>query len=220
MQALDVHCQWRHTIMAKRDLIVEPIPILSLRPTQITVGIREVQEKRRRWREHKPRKRAELVGRHMIPVVKAANDRYYVIDHHHLALALHDEGVEHVLISVVADLSMVDHPSFWVVMDNRNWVHPYDAKGERRPFSEIPEKLSKLQDDPFRSVAGELRRLGGFAKDTTPFSEFMWADFLRRRLSHKLVRKDFDKAMEKALELAKGKDAIYLPGWCGPADED
>jgi hypothetical protein len=39
-----------------------------------------------------------------------------------------------------------------------------------------------LIDDPFRSLADELRRAGGFAKDTTPFSEFLWTDFLRRRV--------------------------------------
>jgi hypothetical protein len=204
----------------KRDLIVQPIPILELRPTQLTVGMREVKEKRRRWREHKAKKRAELLGRHMIPVVKGTHDRYYVIDHHHLALALHDEGVEHVLVSVVADLSMVDRASFWVVMDNHRWVHPYDAKGARRGFSDIPQTVAKLKDDPFRSVAGELRRSGGYAKDTTPFSEFLWADFLRRRLSPKIVKRDFSKAMEQALELAKSQDAIYLPGWCGPLTDD
>jgi hypothetical protein len=76
-----------------------------------------------------------------------------------------------------------------------------------------------LKDDPFRSLAGELRRVGGFAKDTTPFSEF-WADFLRRRLSRKNVEENFGKAIEKALALAKGKDAVYSPGWCGPASDD
>jgi hypothetical protein len=182
--------------------------------------MREVKEKRKRWREHKPKKRAELLGRHMIPVIKGPNDRYYVVDHHHLALALHHEDVKHVLVSVVADLSMVEHRSFWVVMDNHRWVHPYDDEGVRRPFSEIPETVAKLKDDPYRSVAGELRRMGGYAKDTTPFSEFLWADFLRHRVSHKEIRRDFDKAMEQALKLAKGKDAIYLPGWCGPADDD
>ena len=53
-----------------RDPILKPIPILSLRPTQMTVGLREVNEKRKRWREHKSeKKRAELLGKHMIPVV-------------------------------------------------------------------------------------------------------------------------------------------------------
>jgi hypothetical protein len=34
------------------------------------------------------------------------------------------------------------------------------------------------------------------------------------------VEADFKKAIEKALALAKSKDSIYLPGWCGPATDD
>ena len=34
-----------------REPILQPIPILSLRPTQMTVGMIEVKEKRKRWRE-------------------------------------------------------------------------------------------------------------------------------------------------------------------------
>jgi hypothetical protein len=26
--------------------------------------------------------------------------------------------------------------------------------------------------------------------------------------------------MEKSLAFAKSKDAVYLPGWCGPASDD
>jgi hypothetical protein len=80
--------------------------------------------------------------------------------------------------------------------------------------------VNNLIDDPFRSLAGELRRTGGFAKDTTPFSEFLWADFLRRRIKRKLVENNFDRALETAMKLAKSQDAIYLPGWCGPAPDD
>jgi hypothetical protein len=88
------------------------------------------------------------------------------------------------------------------VLDNHRWVYPYDAKGERRHFRDIPKTVAELKDDPFRSLAGELRRVGGFAKDTTPFSEFLWADFLRRRISRKSVEANFEKATEKALALA------------------
>jgi hypothetical protein len=203
-----------------REPILQPIPILSLRPTQMTVGMREVKEKRKRWREHKSKKKAELLGRHMIPVVLGPDERYYVVDHHHLARALHDEGIKDILVTIIGDLSMVDRDAFWGVLDNKRWVFPYDAKGERRHFSEIPKTVVDLKDDPFRSLAGELRRAGGFAKDTTPFSEFLWADFLRTKMSRKGVEADFAKAVEKALALAKGKDAIYLPGWCGPATDD
>ena len=204
-----------------RDPILHPVPILSLRPTQMTVGLREVKEKRKRWREHKSeKKRAELLGKHMIPVVLGPNERYYVVDHHHLARALHDEGVKDILVTVIGDLSMVQRDAFWGVMDNKRWVYPYDAKGERRRFGDLPKSVADLKDDPFRSLAGELRRAGGFAKDTTPFSEFLWADFLRRKLPRKSVEDNFSKAMEKGLAFARGKDAVYLPGWCGPASDD
>lgn len=205
---------------SKREPILTPVPILSLRPTQMTVGMKEVGEKRKRWRTHKSKKRAELLGEHMIPVVVGPDKRNYVIDHHHLARALHEEGERDVLVSVVADLTMVDQKAFWVVLDNHRWVYPYDAKGVRRDYADLPKDVTGLKDDPFRSLAGELRRAGGFAKDTTPFSEFLWADFLRRRMSRKTVDKDFAKAIEQALSLGKSKDAIYLPGWCGPVDDD
>lgn len=207
-------------MVIKREPVLQSVSIMSLRPTQMTVGMREVKEKRKRWREHNDKKRAKLLGKHQIPVVVGPDKMNYVIDHHHLARALHEEGERDVLVSVIADLTMVDPKAFWVVLDNHRWVYPYDEEGERRSYKDLPKNVGKLKDDPFRSLAGELRRAGGFAKDTTPFSEFLWADFLRRRLSRKVVDQDFEKAMEKALALAKSKDAIYLPGWCGPADND
>ena len=202
-----------------REPMIQPIPILSLRPTQMTVGMREVKEKRKRFREQKKKKQVQTLGKHMIPVVKGPDKRYYVVDHHHLARALHEEGITDILVTVIGDLSMVEKDAFWGVMDNKRWVYPYDAKGERRHFKDLPKSITELKDDPFRSLAGELRRAGGFAKDTTPFSEFLWADFLRRRMSSKSVDQNFAKAMEKSLALAKSKDAVYLPGWCGPASD-
>ena len=200
-----------------REPILHPVPIGDLRPTQITVGMREVVEKRQRWREHKGKKRSEFLGKHMIPVILGPKERPYVIDHHHLARALFDEGTKNVLITVMADLKALEPEAFWVVLDHRGWVHPYDENGQRQGFRAIPKSVSELLDDPFRSLAGELRRAGGFAKETTPFSEFLWADFLRRRIERKAVEKDFAKAMEKALALAKSQEAHYLPGWCGSA---
>jgi hypothetical protein len=203
-----------------REPKVHPVSILALRPTQMTVGMREVKDKRKRFREQKANKQSEMIGKHMIPVVVGPDERLYVVDHHHLARALHDEGIEHILVTVIGDLRMVEKGAFWGVMDNKRWVYPYDAKGERRNFDDLPKSIKDLKDDPFRSLAGELRRAGGFAKDTTPFSEFLWADFLRRKIARKAVEDNFAKAMEKALEFAKSEDAVYLPGWCGPHAED
>jgi len=48
--------------------------------------------------------RPEFLARHMIPVLLGPKKRFYVIDHHHLARALLDEGCETVQVNVVADL--------------------------------------------------------------------------------------------------------------------
>jgi hypothetical protein len=203
-----------------REPKVHPIPILDLRPTQMTVGMREVKEKRKRFKEQDAEKLSKTIGKHMIPVVVGPDKRYYVVDHHHMARALHEEGIKDILVTVIGDLRMVERDAFWAVMDNKRWVYPYDSKGERRHFKDLPKSIKDLKDDPYRSLAGELRRSGGFAKDTTPFSEFLWADFLRRYVPRKTVEDNFAKAMEKALAAAKSHDAVYLPGWCGPADDD
>ncbi len=117
---------------------------------------------------------------------------------------------------MIADLSSLTKGSFWVFLDNRSWCHPYDAEGRRTGFKDIPDTIADMTDDPYRSLAGELRRAGGFAKDATPFIEFIWADFLRRRIKPKALADDFAGALVKAMRLAKREDAAYLPGWCGP----
>jgi hypothetical protein len=198
-----------------REPILHPVTIGDLRPTQITVGMREVRTKREAWRKKKNDRGAEFLGQHMVPVILGPKDRYYVLDHHHLTRALYDEGVKDVLVTVIAKLNRLERDAFWFVLDSRDWMHPFDDRGRRRGYEDIPKSVEDLIDDPFRSLAGELRRVGGFAKDTTPFSEFLWADFLRRRMTRKAVERDFDGTLRHALKLAKSEDADYLPGWCG-----
>jgi hypothetical protein len=203
-----------------REPLLTTVAITDLRPTQITVGMREVKAKRKHWQDIGLKKGGRFLGSHMIPVILGPKKRNYVIDHHHLSLALHEEKVKTVAVTVVANLSKLEPDEFWNVMDNRSWMHPFDDNGVRRHYKDIPKSITELVDDPFRSLAGELRRSGGYAKDTTPFSEFIWAEFLRRRIKRKTVENDFDGSLEKALQLAKSMDANYLPGWCGPAPGD
>jgi hypothetical protein len=202
-----------------REPLYKSTPLKELRPTQITVGMREVEAKRQRWREKHGKKAGAFLAGHLIPVVLGPDERRYVTDHHHLARALHEEGVKEVATAVVLDLRRLDPGSFWFVLDNRGLMHPFDARGERRNYRDIPDSIEALVDDPYRSLAGELRRVGGFAKDTTPFSEFLWADFLRRRIARDDIEKHFKRALDAALKLAKSHDADYLPGWCGPVED-
>ena len=201
-----------------REPRLTSVPIDSLQPTQITVGMREIRSKRKHWRTL--RHKAEFLGSHLIPVVEGPKGRYFVIDHHHLALALHEEGVTVIAVTVIANLAKLDKEAFWTYLDNRGWLHPYDERGRRCGYEALPKRIADLVDDPYRSLAGALRQAGGFAKDTTPFSEFLWADFLRRRIKRSRVEDNFSLALEHALGMAKSEDANYLPGWCGPVPRD
>lgn len=201
-----------------REPLPKPTTITELRPTQITVGMREVVDKRAHWHEESSKKESGYLGRHMIPVVRGAKGRPYLIDHH-LALALHLEGEKHVFTTVVGDLSRLDKEAFWIFLDSRGWTHPFDEKGRRRGYDDVPTSIGDLVDDPYRSLAGALRKAGGFAKDTTPFSEFLWADFLRRRIKPGMIKRDFDKALDLAIAEPKTTAADYLPGWSGPSDD-
>ncbi len=202
-----------------REPILKPVPLADLRPTQITVGFREVAERRKHWKSQTSRKkRAAFLQKHLIPVILGPENEHYILDHHHLVLALHQEGLNEMYVTVVDDLSALDSDTFWFVLDQRNWMHPFDRQGARCSHGAIPRSVDKLQNDPFRSLAGELRRVGGYAKDTTLYSEFLWADFLRRRIRAKDVEQDFIRALGIAMKLAKSKSAAYLPGWCGPIE--
>jgi len=202
-----------------REPLLKPVAIKKLRPTQITLGMREVRERRKQWRREVSKKKwAAFLEQHLIPAILGPGDAHYILDHHHLARALQEEGVEHLYVTITDDLSGLDPESFWYVLDQRNWIHPFDQNGKRVSYRRIPKTVDRMLDDPYRSLAGELRRAGGFAKDAAPFSEFLWADFLRRRIKLKIARDEFRHALKLALKMAKTKEADYLPGWSGPVE--
>src|SRR6202049_3385367 len=99
--------------MSVREPRLTPVAITDLRPTQITVGMREVKAKRKHWRETAETKGGKFLGKHMIPVILGPKECNFVIDHHHLALALHEEGVKEIAVTVIANLSALEPDSFW-----------------------------------------------------------------------------------------------------------
>ncbi len=203
-----------------RAPLSHPVDIAGLKPTQMTIGLKEVETRAAKLNALAEKDKGPFVRKHVIPAVKGPKDKYYVIDHHHLCRAMLLAGHKQVGVTVVLNLSRLEKDAFWVFMDNRGLVHPFDGEGKRCSYGDIPKTIEDMADDPFRSLAGALRRKGGYAKDTTPFSEFLWADFLRRRIGRKDVEKNFGAALEEAYTLAKKMDAGYLPGWCGPFEEE
>jgi len=193
------------------------VSVAELRPTQITCGLREVELKRKAWRKADDTEKAHLLRTHVVPAVTGPKGRYYIVDHHHFARALIDEKAPLVALYIIAELDHLEKDEFWTFLDNSDWCHAYDEQGRRKALSDIPKSLGDLKDDPYRSLVAELIRAGGCAKTDKPFFEFLWADFLRRRIDLALMDQDFDAALARAKDLARGADARGLPGWCGEA---
>jgi hypothetical protein len=196
------------------------VALADLHPTQITVGSAEVAAKRTQWAGLKRKERERTLVNHWFPAVKGPRQCYYIVDHHHLGLALHEEAVDSVWVMLLDDLSEVDPDQFWRLMEFHRWAHPYDEHGKRRGYGAIPAKISKLRDDPYRSLAGFVRNAGGYAKDAAPFTEFLWADFFRPQIA--VERLDRTRTGElpvasvrAGLALARSAAARHLPGWTG-----
>ena len=196
------------------------VEVARLRPTQMTVGAIEVAGKRKQWSTLKPKERDQLLSDHWFPTVLGPRGECFIVDHHHLGQALVQEKVKSAWALQLADFSGMQTPLFWRLMSFRQWAHPCDETGAICDYSAIPDKLGELRDDPYRSLAGAVRHAGGFAKDSAPFSEFLWADYFRTEFKPKQLQPDATgvishRIVEKAVESARSLKAQNLPGWTG-----
>ena len=196
---------------------VHEVEIHRLRPTQITVGLIEVHDKRAKLEAMKKHEQRSFLEDHAIPAVWGPDGKLYITDHHHLGRAAEEAGVDTGFFLVEEDFSKVPIAQFWPRMSAARWAHPIDQHGKLRSFELIPDHLTKLIDDPYRSLAGYVRDAGGYDKSPTAFCEFQWADFFRPRITIGATRADFTAAVAAALKLAASPEAARLPGYRGPA---
>jgi hypothetical protein len=206
-----------------------------LHPTQMSVGMIQVEAKVDQLKKkEEPGKLYNYLEKkkHREPVVIGPNGVLYITDHHHLAVALKNIGVKIVYCQIVGNRRNQKIDDFWTGMVNDGKAWPENADGERRPPQEIPSSVDGLKDDPYRSLAGEVRESCGYQKTKEYFAEFKWADFFRRTnvpetgrpISAQLIQSNMDDALEQAMELAKSPDAKDLPGYlpipCKGGDND
>jgi hypothetical protein len=187
----------------------------DLRPTQGAVGMRAVAAKRQRikGRSQSTRRIESYLGKRVIPAILGPEREVYMLDRHHMSLALHRSGIQDVFVSILADLSAMPRERFWRRMERDGLLHPYDATGARIHPSQLPTSVCELAHDPYRDLAWSVRRMGGFKKTVLPFSEFRWANFFRARIARELVHRDYGMAVRKALCLTGSRAARALPGY-------
>ncbi|HVW70330.1 MAG TPA: ParB-like protein [Steroidobacteraceae bacterium] len=194
---------------------IQEAALQDLHPTQLTVGLIVVQDKKKHLQELSAGDRQDFMKSHPMPAVIGPQGKLYITDHHHLGRAALEAGVKTGFFEVDADLSKCTIETFWKEMNENLWVHPLDENGTRHVYAQIPGQLGKLTDDIYRSLAGYVRDAGGYDKTPTAFAEFIWADFFRRNIAVETVRADFHTAVQAGISLAHGKWAKHIPGFNG-----
>ncbi|MBY4898535.1 ParB/Srx family N-terminal domain-containing protein [Cupriavidus sp. AU9028] len=195
------------------------LPLAQLHPTQMTVGLHHVHSKMATTARHQGRKQIELLDRHRLHVVIGPGPAFYVIDHHHWARAWHDLGIESVPVVIKHNWSRLPPDRFWLEMEARHLVHPYDEYGERQALAALPHSIGDMRDDPYRSLEAFAQLAGGYEKVKQAYPDFRWADFFRRHIDGPLdTVADFALALALAVKLARSGKARGLPGWIGEDD--
>ncbi|SEJ41810.1 ParB-like protein [Paraburkholderia diazotrophica] len=194
---------------------MEKLEIERLRPTQMTHGERQIEQKAAVYKSLSGHDLDMAIAEKPVPVVYGPGGSPYAIDHHHVAAALWRVGIRMVPFVLVSDLSSLTQAEFWLTLENNAWTYPYDPDGRRVSFAQMPVHVWEAADDEFRSLAAVVRNAGGYDKTSVPLGEFRWANLFRGALPHPDSDEAFDALVVRAVELAKSTAAMGLPGYIG-----
>jgi hypothetical protein len=197
--------------------MAKAIKILKLKPTQLALGMVEVEEKVKEYKKLSAKKLEKTIKEDPVDVVVAPNHWHYLIDGHHRICAQWLVGQKKTYYKVVKDFSKkrMSYKRFWKEMKAHKWTHLYDQYGEG-PQDQLylPEDIKGLADDPYRSLTYLVEQEGGFKKPKKQYADFGWANFFRKeKLLQCDFKKHFDKATKKAVKLARSPKARHLPGY-------
>lgn len=203
-----------------------------IHPTQCTVGYAEVAVKMEELAKYeKNDELTKYLKSKEIPCVLGPDNIIYITDHHHMGLALtilaaewQEENPKKVkeenpftkcTFTISYDFSKSKLPikEFFKVLDSLSLTHRYDVHGQ--PSLDIPKRLIDLKNDHYRSLAGFVRKSGGYKKIDKPYLEFEWADFLRKHITIAEIENDMKEAVTRGVQLCLSEKAKDLPGWTG-----
>lgn len=191
------------------------IEIDKLHPTQLTLGMAEVKRRAKQMRALSKGDLKAVLAAKPVPYVIGPEQRFYLVDHHHLCRALLRMDHDWVFLGrCLADWSQMELKAFWAEMEARQYCWPIDMEGNRRPCVKIPAKIEDLTNNPWRTLARGVRG-AAYANQDTPFQEFMWGNYFRSFMTTRLLEADIDLAEELAVKVARLDEAQDLPGYLG-----
>lgn len=191
-----------------------------LHPTQFSLGLREVDAKRKAIEGMNA---AELVGylkEKDVPLVIGPGGVPYMIDGHHTIRAVLESNQpgKTVYGHVLANWSKHNEEEFWGAMQEHHYTYLNDSYG-RGPHNprQLPATLAAMQHDVYRGLAWAVMKAGGFKEmKGVFFQEFLWADYFRDKVTwDDTNEKDFARAVEEAVACARRDEAARLPGFVG-----
>jgi hypothetical protein len=194
------------------------VPIASLRPTQMCVGMAEVRSRQADFRAEDSRERRDYLGSKPVPLVRSGDGSVWMVDRHHRLRALLELLPEATAFGYVAlALSSHDPATVLAELGRRGWLYLYNGRGlgPQHP-SALPSNLLGLEDDPYRSLVWKLKREGVIkAAPLIPFHEFRWGAWLRSRPLPPFSSQQLTPALPAARALARSEAAAHLAGWQG-----
>ena len=220
------------------------VKVSDLKPTQNAAGFDEVNDKIARYSAKSSADLSDYLLVHPVPIIVGNGGKFYLTDHHHLANALwktaegeNKAGIDTNNVRVVAlvqnNLTTLKGYHFWKSMQQARLVYLFDnyGGGPIRPKDLCPH-IKDLANDPYRSLAWEVRTRYGYGKSPHAFAEFLWANFFRIRiiidnwilkdkirgsniLFSNLPAEHKKEIIDEAMNLARSDEAKGMPGYLG-----
>lgn len=182
----------------------------ALLPTQPDVGRYEVKIKQKKYSKLGATDMEKLKVKKPAPVVIGPDGNYYLIDHHHTALALEESGQTSMYVTIQEDWSNVGSKkkpienrmrTFWNKMKSHKFGYFRNAEGILvDPLSaSFPKTFEDMGNNRLRSVVYLLIDKDVIEMSDVEAAEFGAAEILRKM--HVEVKKgNYDEAVTEAAE--------------------
>jgi hypothetical protein len=195
------------------------LPIASLQPTQLCVGLADVSSRIADFSADNPAQQRDYLASKPVPLVRSRSGAVWMVDRHHRLRALIAIQPEAIAFGYVAlQVDSDDRAAVLAELHQRGWLYLYDGRGlgPRNP-AVLPPNLLGLQDDPYRSLVWKLKKDKVIeAAPLIPFQEFRWGAWLRSRTLPPFSSQRLEPALPAARALARSSAAAHLAGWKGP----
>ena len=195
------------------------VEISELRPTQMTIGIVAMRDKIKKIESKDQRgKLKKYLIKKSAPAIIGPDKKYYITDRHHTSRAVLESRVESkkFVVDIKDDWSDMSFSQFYQNMIKRGYLYLYYmGEGPLDP-EKLPKSIGEIEDDPYRSLSWMVREEGGYKKVNVSYLEFLWADYLRKKINMRLGDEiELKKVLPLALKAVRSKDAAHLPGYLG-----